>query len=66
MRQIDPKAVIPVHYADAGLSYEVPQEALEVFTAELGAPVESAGGKYKVKSAAGLPEALTVITVDRT
>jgi L-ascorbate metabolism protein UlaG (beta-lactamase superfamily) len=66
VRQLEPKAVVPVHYADSSLSYEVPQEALEVFTTELGAPVEDAGSKYKVKSAASLPQVLTVVQVARS
>lgn len=64
-RQIDPKAVIPVHYADAALAYEVPQDILETFTKELTAPVETTG-KYKVKSSASLPPVLTVIEVTRS
>lgn len=64
-RQIDPKVVIPVHYADDALKYEVPQDAVEVFTKELGAPVEQVG-KYKVKSSAGLPEVLTTVIVERS
>ncbi len=63
-RQIDPKVVIPVHYADPAVQYEVPQDALEVFTKELGAPVETTS-KYKVKSAASLPATLTVVEVSR-
>lgn len=64
-RQIDPKVVIPVHYADDALKYEVPQDAVEVFTKELGAPVEQVG-KYKVKSSASLPEVLTTVIVERS
>lgn len=66
VRQIDPKAVIPVHFADSGLTYEVPQDTLETFTNELGAPVEVAGTKYKLKSASSLPAALTVFQVERS
>jgi hypothetical protein len=66
VRSIDPKAVIPVHYEDGALKYEMPQEALEVFVKELGAPVEQIGGKYKVKSAASLPLTLTVIELARS
>lgn len=66
IRQIDPRAVVPVHYADSGLSYEVAQDELDLFTKELAAPVESAGAKYKVKSAATVPQVLTVITIDRS
>lgn len=65
VRKIDPKAVIPVHYADRALKYEVAQDSLELFVKELGAPVEETA-KYKVKTAAGLPGALTVVNVVRS
>lgn len=65
VRQIDPKVVIPVHYSDTALTYEVPQDSLETFTKELGAPVETAS-KYKIKSTASLPLALTVMEVTRS
>ncbi len=64
-RHIGPKVVIPIHYADSALSYEVPQDDVEVFTKELAAPVESVA-KYKLKSAAGLPEVLTTVVVARS
>jgi L-ascorbate metabolism protein UlaG (beta-lactamase superfamily) len=64
-RQIDPKVVIPVHYADPALFYEVPQEDIQVFVKELGVPVEKAA-KYKVKSSSALPEALTVVELARS
>ncbi len=65
IRQIEPKVVIPVHYADSALKYEVPQDTLETFTKELGAPVEETS-KYKVKNAAALPAALTVVALTRS
>lgn len=65
VRQIDPKVVIPVHYAEDSLTYEVPQDALELFTAELGLPVETVD-KYKVKSAASLPATMTVVEIKRS
>jgi len=65
VRQIDPKVVIPVHYADDGLKYEVPQDTLETFVKELGAPVETMS-KYKVKSAATLPLTLTIVELTRS
>lgn len=64
-RHIDPKVVIPVHYADGDLKYEVPQDEVEVFTKELAAPVETVS-KYKVKSATSLPAVLTTIIVTRS
>jgi hypothetical protein len=65
VRQIDPKVVIPIHYADSALKYEVPQDSLQTFVGELGAPVETVA-KYKLKSAAALPESLTIIEVTRS
>ena len=66
VHQIDPKVVVPVHYADPGLKYEVPQDTLETFTKELAAPVEEAGSKFKVKAASALPMTLTVVQVARS
>jgi len=64
VRQIDPKAIIPVHYADPGIQYEVPQDTLETFTKELGVPVETVA-KYKIKNISSLPSVLTVIEITR-
>lgn len=64
-RQIDPKVVMPIHYADDALTYEVSQDTLETFTKELGAPIEEMS-KIKIKSTASLPQVLTVYTVQRT
>jgi L-ascorbate metabolism protein UlaG (beta-lactamase superfamily) len=66
VRQIDPKVVIPTHFADAALSYEMPQEPLETFVKELGAPVEDAGVKYKLKGVSSLPVVLTVVEIARS
>lgn len=65
VRQVDPKVVIPVHYADGALRYEMPQDTLETFIKELGAPVETTA-KYKVKTATSLPPVLTVVEVTRS
>lgn len=65
VRQIEPKVVVPVHYADASLRYEVPQESLDVFKKELAAPTEETA-KYKVKAASTLPQTLTLIEITRT
>src|SRR5664279_26070 len=65
VRQIDPKVVIPTHYGDGVLKYEVPQDTLDTFVKELGAPVETVA-KYKVKGASVLPIALTVVEVTRS
>lgn len=65
VRQIDPKVVIPLHYADDAVKYEVPQDTLETFTKELGAPVETVA-KYKIKAVSMLPLTLTVVEVTRS
>lgn len=65
-RQIDPRVVIPVHYADSGVKYEVSQDNLELFTKELAAPVEDAGVKYKIKASSSIPQVLTVVTIARS
>lgn len=65
VRKVDPKVVIPVHYADPALTYEVPQDELSTFVGELGAPVEVTS-KYKVKSASAIPQVLTVVEVTRS
>lgn len=65
VRKVDPKLVIPVHYADKALTYEVQQDTLETFVKELGAPTEVTA-KYKSKGVASIPSALTVIELTRS
>ena len=64
VRQIDPKIVVPVHYDDSALKYEVPQSDVDVFIKELGAPVEEVA-KLKLKNSGALPPALTVFKLAR-
>lgn len=65
VRHIDPKVVIPIHYADPAVKYEVPQDSLDTFVKELGAPVETVS-KLKVKAASALPPVLTIMEVSRS
>jgi L-ascorbate metabolism protein UlaG (beta-lactamase superfamily) len=65
IRMIDPKVVVPVHYADSALHYEVPQDELQLFIDELGAPVETVS-KYKVKQLAAVPNSLSVVVITRS
>ena len=64
IRRIEPKMVIPTHYADAALAYEVPQAELEPFLKEMGAAHQVAA-KLKLKGGV-LPEMLTVLELTRT
>ena len=64
-RQIDPKVVVPIHYADPAIKYEVAQDDFETFAKELGGVVEEAP-KLKLKTAAALPETLTIYKLARS
>lgn len=64
-RSIEAKVVIPVHYQDPGLKYEVPQAGLEEFVKELGAAQEVTS-KYKLKNAGALPASMTVVELTRS
>jgi L-ascorbate metabolism protein UlaG (beta-lactamase superfamily) len=63
VRELNPKVVIPTHYADKAISYEVPQMELEAFIKELGAEHEEMP-KFKIKNGV-LPDVLTVIELTR-
>ena len=65
-RQIEPRAVVPVHFKDDALAYEMPQDAVDTFVKELGAGVLEAGPKFKVKNDASIPEQMTVILLTRS
>lgn len=65
VRTIEPKIVIPTHYGEEGVAYEVPQAPLDDFLKELGLPAEDSVTKLKLK-AGQLPEKLTVYHLTRT
>ncbi len=65
VRLIDPKVVIPVHYADPSVNYEVPQDELRLFVSELGAAVETVS-KYKQKQSVVAGPALMVVEITRS
>jgi len=49
IKQIEPKVVIPTHYADAKIKYEVPQAPLADAVKGLGMEVSETTAKYKIK-----------------
>ena len=65
-RQLDAKVVIPIHYDDLTLQYEVPRAGLDEFVKAMSAPVVEAGQKWKLKKSADLPENLTIVQVSRS
>ena len=64
-RQIDARVIIPVHYSDTNLQYEVTQDSVDMFINEMGGSHEITA-RYKVKSAATLPTSVTVVEVTRS
>lgn len=64
IRTIEPKLVIPTHYAEEGVKYEVPQLPVDDFIKELGAASEEVP-KLKLKSG-NLPPSLTVYKITRS
>ena len=65
VRQIEPKAIVPIHFAESGVTYEVPQDPIDPVIKERGAPLEQVA-KLKVKSVGSLPSVMTVIQVARS
>lgn len=64
--KIGPKIVVPVHYQDKNLSYEVPQAEVDEFVRELGVPSETVS-KLKIKgSMMGGGESLKVVLIERS
>ncbi|MDK2899451.1 MAG: hypothetical protein PWQ10_638 [Patescibacteria group bacterium] len=65
VRSIDPKIVIPIHYADNALKYEVPQDELKLFISELGVPVETVS-KFKLKQSPIVATTMSIIEIIRS
>jgi L-ascorbate metabolism protein UlaG (beta-lactamase superfamily) len=49
IKAVEPKLVIPTHYADKSLNFEVPQQELEAAIVELGMEVKERLPKLKLK-----------------
>ena len=49
IKKIDPKVVVPTHYADKAIKYEVPQQDLETAIKELGMEPTESLARYKPK-----------------
>lgn len=65
VKLIDPKIVIPTHYADSHIKYEVPQDGLDRFVSEIGASVETVL-KYKQKQALVASNTISIIEIARS
>lgn len=49
IKKLEPKIVIPTHYADRALKYEVPQAELQVFLSEMGITEPEYLNSFKLK-----------------
>lgn len=64
IKKIEPKIIVPVHYADPKVRYEVPQSTLEDVLKNLSMEVHETVPRLKLK-ASDLPEATQLIVVER-
>lgn len=64
IKQIEPKIVLPTHYADSKITYEVPQAELSVFLSAMGANDSEHLEILKLKEA-DLGDKTRVIVLDR-
>lgn len=64
IKQIEPKVVVPTHYADKAVKYEVPQGELADALKNLGMEISETVGKYKIKPAE-LSDTTRLIVLER-
>lgn len=64
LKQVEPKVVIPTHFADKALRYEVPQNGLEESVKSLGMEVAEKTAKFKIKPAE-LSDTTKLIVLER-
>lgn len=64
IKQIEPKVVIPTHFADKAIKYEVPQAALEDAVKSLGMEVSEKTSKFKLKPAE-LSDSAKLVVLER-
>jgi L-ascorbate metabolism protein UlaG (beta-lactamase superfamily) len=64
IKQIEPKVVIPTHYSDKAIRYEVPQADLADAVKGLGMEVSETLGKYKIKPSE-LSDSTKLIVLER-
>jgi L-ascorbate metabolism protein UlaG (beta-lactamase superfamily) len=65
IKEIDPKLVIPTHFADAAINYPVPQQELPEALRGLSMEVQEAVPKLKLNKASDLSEASKLVVLER-
>lgn len=64
IKKIDPRIIIPTHYAAKGIDYEVPQQSLEEALKVLSMEPAETTDKLKLKPGALMPEAQQLIVLE--
>lgn len=64
IKKVEPKLIIPVHYADKNVHYPVPQQDLDRVLQDLGMEAKEITPKLKLKSS-DLPESTQLIVLER-
>jgi L-ascorbate metabolism protein UlaG (beta-lactamase superfamily) len=65
IKEVEPKMVIPTHYADKALKFEVPQQDLDAALKELSLEVSQTVPKLKLKSS-DLAEKAQVVVLEKS
>jgi len=65
VKKIEPKIVLPTHYADNGVTYEVPQAELSVFLSEMGVSEPEEVDSLKLKESE-LGDKTRVMVINRS
>jgi L-ascorbate metabolism protein UlaG (beta-lactamase superfamily) len=65
IKEVEPKMVIPTHYADKALKFEVPQQDLDTALKELSLEVSQTVPKLKLKSS-DLAEKAQVVVLEKS
>ncbi len=65
IKKIEPKIIVPTHYADKAVTYEVPQAALEDVLKEIAMEPKETVPKLKIKGGELLNEVTQLIVLER-
>ncbi len=65
IKKIEPKLVIPTHYADKAVKYEVPQQELEVAIKELAMEPKETIDKLKLKASDFISDVTQLVILQR-
>jgi hypothetical protein len=65
VKKIEPKVVIPTHFADSAINYEVPQSDVSAFLSEVGSPEPEKMSILKLKES-DLNEKTRVVLLERS